>query len=433
MGAMTRRTVLGLVLLVAAAACYVAVVVARQGPPPGGDTTPLTEVTSALAAGQLHSAAANDGLPNPPGYPLLISPFVAAFPSLVGSPTWCLTQNRVRRTTTSEPNGQDGAAQEDVRKRRSFQRRAHHLAAELVSGPRSAGRARVAPVGWGCLVAPACRRRGHHRSHRRAVRVPRLPTSGEQRHRPALPSPRHRQPGPGAGRHGPDAPAPLDRGRRTLRPRRPHQAVRHPARPPRPRRRPRGRCPAASRAGRPSWWLPPVCSPSWLRRRGPRSRTSAGSAPAARFRGATVLTLSGVSGTVASAVARDAPVIFAAGGLPVGALAAGAPGSASPRRWWPSGWPASAAGSSSSRSCSRITSSRRASSSFWRTSSPDAPRLPLARLVRRSRPLRGGAAGQSRGGRFRHAGVRTARRRGGAGGPPSPRRWARRRPRRAIR
>ena len=92
---MTRRTLLGLALLVGAAACYVAIVVARQGPPPGGDTTPLTEVTSALASGQLHAAAANDGLPNPPGYPLLASPFVAAFPSLVGSPTWCLTSNRV--------------------------------------------------------------------------------------------------------------------------------------------------------------------------------------------------------------------------------------------------------------------------------------------------------------------------------------------------
>src|SRR5580692_5757479 len=94
MGAMTRRALLGLVLLFGAAACYVAIVVARQGPPPGGDTTPLTEVTSAVAAGQLHSAASNDGLPNPPGYPLLAAPFVAGFGSLVGSPAWCLTPNR---------------------------------------------------------------------------------------------------------------------------------------------------------------------------------------------------------------------------------------------------------------------------------------------------------------------------------------------------
>jgi hypothetical protein len=94
MGGKTRRTLLGLLLLAGAAACYVAIVAARQGPPPDGDTTPLTEVTSAVASGQLHGAASNDGLPNPPGYPLLASPFVAALPSLVGSPSWCLTPNR---------------------------------------------------------------------------------------------------------------------------------------------------------------------------------------------------------------------------------------------------------------------------------------------------------------------------------------------------
>ena len=86
MGAMKRRTVLGLLLLVGAAACYFAIVVARHGPPPDGDTTPLTEVTSALASGQLHVAAADDGLPNPPGYPLLAAPFVAGFPPWSGRP-----------------------------------------------------------------------------------------------------------------------------------------------------------------------------------------------------------------------------------------------------------------------------------------------------------------------------------------------------------
>src|SRR5580704_19496735 len=111
MGAMKRRTLLGLVPLVGAAACYFAIVVARQGPPPEGDTTPLTEVTSALASGQLHVAAADDGLPNPPGYPLLAAPFVAAFPSLVGSPTWCLTPSRAAgRPKTSDANAQELAA-----------------------------------------------------------------------------------------------------------------------------------------------------------------------------------------------------------------------------------------------------------------------------------------------------------------------------------
>src|SRR5580700_1001129 len=92
--AMKGRTLLGLLLVAVFAGCYLGIIIARQGPPPGGDTVPLTAVTSALAAGDLHVAAADDGLPNPPGYPLLVSPLVAAFPSLLGSPTWCLTPNR---------------------------------------------------------------------------------------------------------------------------------------------------------------------------------------------------------------------------------------------------------------------------------------------------------------------------------------------------
>ncbi len=103
---MKRRTVLGLVLLVAAAACYFAIIVARHGPPPDGDTTPLTEVTSALASGELHVAAADDGLPNPPGYPLLAAPLVAGLPSLFGSPAWCLTPNRV----AGQPTAPDSSA-----------------------------------------------------------------------------------------------------------------------------------------------------------------------------------------------------------------------------------------------------------------------------------------------------------------------------------
>lgn len=91
---MTRRNLLGLMLVIAAGACYLGIVTIRQGPPSGGDTVPLTSVTSALSSGQLQAAAANDQLPNPPGYALLTSPFVAALPSLVGSPTWCTTPTR---------------------------------------------------------------------------------------------------------------------------------------------------------------------------------------------------------------------------------------------------------------------------------------------------------------------------------------------------
>ncbi len=89
------RRAISLLLLVLAAACYLGIVVARSGPPPGGDTTPLTAVTSALADGNLRVAASAGSLPNPPGYPLLASPFVAAFPSVVGSPTWCTPAAKV--------------------------------------------------------------------------------------------------------------------------------------------------------------------------------------------------------------------------------------------------------------------------------------------------------------------------------------------------
>ncbi len=88
------RRLAELVPLLIAVACFVAIVTIRQGPPPGGDTVPLTTVTSDLASGQLHAAAADDSLPNPPGYALVVSPLVAAFPSLVGSPTWCTTASR---------------------------------------------------------------------------------------------------------------------------------------------------------------------------------------------------------------------------------------------------------------------------------------------------------------------------------------------------
>ena len=88
-GRSAGRWMVSLVLLLAAAACYVGIVAVRSGPPAGGDTTPLTSVTSALADGDLRVAASVESLPNPPGYPLLAAPFVAAFPSTVGSPTWC--------------------------------------------------------------------------------------------------------------------------------------------------------------------------------------------------------------------------------------------------------------------------------------------------------------------------------------------------------
>jgi hypothetical protein len=69
---------------------YAAIIAARHGPPPGGDTRGLVQVTTALSSGDLGAAASNTSLPDPPGYPLLMSPLVAAFGSLVGAPTWCV-------------------------------------------------------------------------------------------------------------------------------------------------------------------------------------------------------------------------------------------------------------------------------------------------------------------------------------------------------
>ena len=89
------RLLVTLALLVGAAACYVGIVTVRFGPPSGGDTVPLTAVTSALADGDLGAAASAASLPNPPGFPLLAAPFVVAFPSSVGSPTWCTPTGRL--------------------------------------------------------------------------------------------------------------------------------------------------------------------------------------------------------------------------------------------------------------------------------------------------------------------------------------------------
>ena len=89
-----RHRAASLVLIVATAVCYIGIITIRQGPPSGGDTAPLTSVTSELSSGHLRAAAADTSLPNPPGYALLTSPLVAAFPSLAGSPTWCTTATR---------------------------------------------------------------------------------------------------------------------------------------------------------------------------------------------------------------------------------------------------------------------------------------------------------------------------------------------------
>jgi hypothetical protein len=96
-----------LALLVVASAAYLGVVTLRHGPNPVGDTVPLTSVTTALADGDLHAAAAVSSLPNPPGYALLVAPVVAAFGPWVGSPIWCTAPNPTVSATAHPCGGVD--------------------------------------------------------------------------------------------------------------------------------------------------------------------------------------------------------------------------------------------------------------------------------------------------------------------------------------
>jgi hypothetical protein len=89
-----RRRLVSALLVAAAACCYVGVVSVRLGPATGRDTAPLTAVTTAIADGDLRVAASITALPDPPGYPLLAAPFVAAFGGVVGSPSWCTPVGR---------------------------------------------------------------------------------------------------------------------------------------------------------------------------------------------------------------------------------------------------------------------------------------------------------------------------------------------------
>jgi hypothetical protein len=110
----TQRRFLGLLLFLVAAIGYVGIIIVRQGPPSGGDTVALTTVSSELSSGRLHAAAANDSLPNPPGYPLLVAPLVAAFPSLVGSRAWCTTAIRAAGLRPSSVASADRSFKVDV-------------------------------------------------------------------------------------------------------------------------------------------------------------------------------------------------------------------------------------------------------------------------------------------------------------------------------
>jgi len=64
-------------------------IVSLRGGPAVDDAFGVTRPAAALASGDLAAAARASILPQPPGYALLSAPFVAALPSVVGSPTWC--------------------------------------------------------------------------------------------------------------------------------------------------------------------------------------------------------------------------------------------------------------------------------------------------------------------------------------------------------
>ncbi|HLI74923.1 MAG TPA: hypothetical protein VKU86_13675 [Acidimicrobiales bacterium] len=64
-------------------------VMAVRGGPGFADAVALTRPTTAVAHGHWREAAVVNYLPQPLGYPLLASPFVAALGPVVGSGTWC--------------------------------------------------------------------------------------------------------------------------------------------------------------------------------------------------------------------------------------------------------------------------------------------------------------------------------------------------------
>jgi hypothetical protein len=120
-----RHRAISVVLLVAAAGCYVGIVTIRQGPPSGGDTVPLVAVTTDLASGQLHAAASEAALPNPPGYGLLTAPLVWALRPLVGSSNWCTTTTRAASLRLEPAFQHDPTFAEDVGECGSLARRAN--------------------------------------------------------------------------------------------------------------------------------------------------------------------------------------------------------------------------------------------------------------------------------------------------------------------
>ncbi|HEY5023686.1 MAG TPA: hypothetical protein VII76_01805 [Acidimicrobiales bacterium] len=73
-----------------AGAVFVIILFVRGGPNPAEtDAHAVTLPTTAISHGQLGVAERDTLVPNPPGYPLLMSPLVLALRPWIGSPRWC--------------------------------------------------------------------------------------------------------------------------------------------------------------------------------------------------------------------------------------------------------------------------------------------------------------------------------------------------------
>ena len=75
-----------------AGACvvFVCILFVRNGPNPSEtDAHAVTLPTTAISHGDLRAAEHDTLVPNPPGYPLLMTPFVIALRPWIGSPRWC--------------------------------------------------------------------------------------------------------------------------------------------------------------------------------------------------------------------------------------------------------------------------------------------------------------------------------------------------------
>ena len=77
-------------LYVVTCAAFVLILLVRGGPNPAEtDAHAVTLPTTSISHGDLRAAQQQTLVPNPPGYPVLTAPFVAAFRPWIGSPRWC--------------------------------------------------------------------------------------------------------------------------------------------------------------------------------------------------------------------------------------------------------------------------------------------------------------------------------------------------------